>query len=55
MSVFHVNSSKSQFSLRQMNEECSKYLPDHLMIVCKIMYEEGICYSVNWKITVMKV
>lgn len=55
MAVFHVNSSKSQFSLRQMNQECSKYLPDCLIIVHKMMYEKGICYSMNWKNTVMKV
>lgn len=37
-----------------MKEECSKY-PDHLIIVCKMMYEKGICYSMNWKNIVMKV
>lgn len=55
MSVFHVNSSKSQFSLRQMKEECSKYLLGHLIIVCKMMYEKGICSSMNWKNILMKV
>lgn len=55
MSVFHVNSSKSQFSLRKMKEECSKYLPGHLIIVCKMMYEKGICYSMSWKNIVMKI
>lgn len=55
MSVFHGNSSKSHFSLRQMKEECSKYLPDPLIIVYKMMYEKGICYSMNWKNIVMKV
>lgn len=55
MSVFHVNSSKSQFSLRQMKEECSKYLLGNLIIVCKMMYETGICSSMNWKNILMKV
>lgn len=54
-SVFLVRTSKSKFSLRQMKEECSKCLPDHLIIVCKMTYEKGICYSINWQNTVMNI
>lgn len=54
-SVFLVSISTSQFSLRQMKEECSKCLPDYLIIVCKMTYEKGICYSINWQNIVMNV
>lgn len=52
-SVFLVSAFKSQFSLRQMKEECNESLPDHLIIVCKMTYEKDNCYSINWQNIVM--